>query len=227
MSQLRCLHPYPDVGAMQADVAQRIADMANQCIQEQGSFHIVLTGGNTPRAIYRELQLANTDWSAWHVYMGDERCLPEGDAERNDHMASETLLSHVLIPATQKHMIPAQLGAEEGAQRYREVISKYDSFDLVLLGFGEDGHVASLFPGHEHDEAALVVPVHDSPKPPPDRISLTAQVLSSGLHTWFLVAGEGKRDALTRWLADDDIPANRIRPDNGVDIFTDLEVGSD
>ena len=212
---------------MQADVAQRIEQLASQCIQQQGSFHIVLTGGNTPRAIYRGLHQANMDWSAWHVYMGDERCLPEGDAERNDHMASETLLSHVLIPATQIHMMPAQLGAEEGSQRYREVISRCESFDLVLLGFGEDGHVASLFPGHQHDEAALVVPVHDSPKPPADRISLTAQVLSRGLHTWFLVTGEGKRDALARWMAGDDLPASRIRPDNGVDIFTDLEVRSD
>ena len=227
MQQLSRLHHFPDVTAMQADVAQRIEQLANQSIQDKGSFHIVLTGGNTPQAIYRELQRANTDWSAWHVYMGDERCLPEGDAERNDHMASESLLAHVSIPASRIHMVPAQLGAEEGAQRYREVIARCESFDRVLLGLGEDGHVASLFPGHVHDETALVVPVHDSPKPPPDRISLTAEVLSRGLHAWFLVAGEGKRDALSRLMDGDDLPASGICPDNGVDIFTDLDIGSD
>lgn len=218
------MHTYSNADTLQADVAQRLVQLANEVIEEHGSFHIVLTGGNTPRPIYRQLRQADTDWSAWHVYMGDERCLPEGDDERNDHMASESWLSHVAIPKIQIHMMPAHLGAQAGAQRYREVIAAIKNFDLVLLGLGEDGHVASLFPGHVHNDRDRVVAVSDSPKPPAERISLTAGLLSQTSHAWFLVSGEAKRTALQLWLADGPLPASQVCPATGVDIFTDIAV---
>jgi 6-phosphogluconolactonase len=156
--------------------------------------------------------------------MGDERCLPEGDAQRNDHMANQSWLSHVPVPGDQLYMIPAQLGAEAGAEHYDAVIRAIDEFDLVLLGLGEDGHTASLFPGQAYDETASVVAVHDAPKPPEDRISLTAAALGKAKHAWFLVSGEGKRTAMQQWLQGDAIPASTIRPDSGIDIHTDIDL---
>jgi len=225
VAQVRRVHLYPDAGAMRGDVVARIARLANACIRDHGSFHIVLAGGATPLTIYRALGTIESDWPAWHIYFGDERCLPEGDTQRNDSMAREVWLSHVAIPRQQIHVIPAELGAEAGARTYANVLANVNRLDLVLLGLGEDGHTASLFPGHSHDGRASVVAVHGAPKPPPQRISLGAGMLSKGDHVWFLVNGEGKRKALARWQQGESIPASTIFPRAGVDIFTDIDLG--
>ena len=209
---------------MHSDVVTGITQLASQCIRQQGLFRIVLTGGNTPRPIYRELRTIDTDWAAWQIYFGDERCLPRGDPDRNDTMARDTWLTHVPIPAEQIHAIPAELGAESGARVYGALLTGVERFDLVLLGLGEDGHIASLFPGHPQDDHAMVVAVHDAPKPPPDRISLSASTLSRADQVWFLVIGEGKREALKNWYRQQTIPACTIRPAQGVDIFTDIDL---
>jgi 6-phosphogluconolactonase len=221
--QTRRFHRFADSAAMQADVVGRVARLALECIRARGAFRIVLAGGNTPQAVYRELKNIKTDWSAWHIYFGDERCLPLGDAGRNDTMALATWLAKVPVPPEQIHLIPAELGAEAGARRYQAALAGVDSFDLVLLGLGEDGHTASLFPGHSHTSSASVLAVHDAPKAPPERISLSNTTLSQGDQVWFLVSGEGKREALTQWLHGTDLPASTIRPRDGVDIFTDVQ----
>jgi 6-phosphogluconolactonase len=220
--QVRRLHVFADAGAMLADVVSRVTRLASECIDARGVFRIVLAGGNTPLVIYRELKRIRTDWSAWRIYFGDERCLPAGDPGRNDTMALTAWLAEVPVPKEQIYSIPAELGAEPGAQAYRAVVAGVDSFDLVLLGLGEDGHTASLFPHQRHDPAALVVAVHDAPKPPPERISLGAASLSHSHHVWFLVSGESKREAFNRWQRGDGLPASTICPPGGVDIFTDI-----
>ena len=224
MEQTRRLHVYPHVEAMQSDVVSRATSLANECINKRGAFHIVLAGGSTPQAIYRELKEIRTDWNAWHIYFGDERCLPVGDPERNDSMALTAWLAEVPIPLDQILAIPAELGAESGARIYEAVVAKVDCFDLVLLGLGEDGHTASLFPDQLHDQAVSVVAVHDAPKAPSERISLSAGTLSKGNHVWFLVSGENKRETLSRWQRGAMIPASTIRPESGVDIFTDIDL---
>lgn len=224
MEQTRRLHVYPHVEAMQSDVVSRATSLANECINKRGAFHIVLAGGSTPQAIYRELKEIRTDWSAWYIYFGDERCLPVGDPERNDAMALTAWLAEAPIPPEQILAIPAELGAETGARIYEAVMAKVDGFDLVLLGLGEDGHTASLFPDQLHDQTASVVAVHDAPKAPPERISLSAGTLSKGNHVWFLVSGENKCETLSRWQRGAMIPASTIRPASGVDIFTDIDL---
>jgi len=224
MVQLRRIHFYPDIEEMRRDVASRIATLASRSIHQRGSFHIVLAGGTTPRAIYHQLCTIKTDWSAWHIYFGDERCLPRADSGRNDSMVQEAWLSKVAIPAGQIHFIPAELGPQEGANAYAQVLTNADHIDLVLLGLGEDGHTASLFPGHIHNGQELVLAIHDSPKPPPERISLSATMLGRGENVWFMVNGIGKREALKRWQQGEKIPASTIHPRHGVDIFTDLDL---
>lgn len=222
MAQISRWHVYPDFDALCERAARAIERVAAQAIAQRGKFRIVLAGGSTPRAVYRRLRHARTDWTRWHIYLGDERCVPAGQAERNDALARAAWLAHVPVPESQIHMMPAELGPEEGARRYAATIAAVDRFDLVLLGLGEDGHVASLFPGNAARTLTQdAVPVRDAPKPPPERISLSAARLSRTDAVFFLVAGATKRQALAAWLGGKTMPAADIAPEGGVDIFVD------
>lgn len=214
--------PFADSVALCTDARRRVIDAARAAIEARQRFIVVLAGGSTPRALYRSLRDANTDWSRWHIYFGDERCVAADDPDRNSVMAAEAWLDHVPIPLSQRHPIAAELGAEVAAQRYARELERVGEFDLVLLGLGEDGHVASLFPGQNKnlgDSATDVVPVLDAPKPPPERVSLTAMRLSRTRSALFLIEGESKRDAVRRWRAGEDIPASAIRPPSGVEVL--------
>ena len=134
-------------------------------------------------------------------------------------MARTTWLNHVSIPADQIHDIPAELGNIEGAKAYAKTLAGVPAFDLVLLGLGEDGHTASLFPNQAVDNSADVVPVFDAPKPPADRITMSQQRLSNTREVIFLVTGAGKQEAVDNWRNGVAIPATLITPKNGVDVY--------
>jgi len=217
-------HVVANENALQQSTIEMILTAAAQAIRERGQFQIVLAGGNTPRHIYRELCIAETDWSAWHIYFGDERCLPRTDSGRNSLMAEETWLAHVPIPAAHIHVIAAELGAIEAARLYSETLNKVNDFDLVLLGLGEDGHTASLFPDHEWgttQDSPNALAVLDAPKPPSQRVSLSAVRLSRARHVLFLVSGESKHKAVAEWRAGKNIPARAITPATGVDVLVE------
>ncbi len=217
-------HAVADASALQQLAIETILASAAWAILERGQFHIVLAGGNTPREIYHGLRTANTDWSAWHIYFSDERCLAPFDPARNSYMAAEVWLNSVPISPLQLHVIPGELGADEAAQKYSAVLRAVVDFDLVLLGLGEDGHTASLFPGHEWGAAPGspdTLAVFDAPKPPPQRVSLSAACLSRARQVIFLVSGESKHRAVEAWRAEKDIPARAIRPAAGVDVLVE------
>ncbi|MGH8124677.1 MAG: 6-phosphogluconolactonase [Rhodanobacteraceae bacterium] len=217
-------HEFPDDVALLANARARVLAASRGAIAQHGAFDIVLAGGNTPRKLYRGLRNAETDWARWHVWFGDERCVPPEDPERNSSMARDEWLDHVSIPASNVHAIPAESGAREAAARYARELRGVDGFDLVLLGLGEDGHTASLFPGHDwgvHADSPDVIAVFDAPKPPPERVSFSAHRLSSAHHVLFLVEGTGKRDAVAAWKRGDAIPAVSIAPETGVDVLLD------
>jgi 6-phosphogluconolactonase len=213
-----------DVTALRQAAYQRIVGAAARAIEQRGRFRVVLAGGRTPRDAYRMLRGADTDWSRWHAYFGDERCAPAQDAERNSRMAAETWLDHVSIPSTQVHPIPVELGAGAAALAYAETLRGVGEFDLVLLGLGEDGHTASLFPGRDWGTSPGspdVLPVFDAPKKPSHRVSLSAARLSRAREVLFMIEGESKRDAVAQWRMGADIPARAIRPAAGVDVLVE------
>mgnify|MGYP001813886927 FL=1 len=183
---------------------------AQKAIAAHGQFRIVLAGGSTPTQVYRQLARAETDWSRWQVYFGDERCLPADNAERNSRMATHAWLSHVDIPQDNIHTIHAELGAVRAAHEYATIIDAALPFDLVLLGMGEDGHTASLFPGDQHSANESVHAVSNAPKPPPERVSLSRASLSNSQQVLVLVSGASKHDALQRWRAGNTLPIATI-----------------
>lgn len=200
----------------------RITEAATRAIAARGRFVIVLAGGRTPVGVYRMLRTQPHEWARWHVYFGDEPCVAAGAAERNSRMAADAWLDRVPIPVAQIHAMPAERGAEAAAAVYTEILRDLGEFDLVLLGLGEDGHTASLFPGHDWGTARGapdVLAVIDAPKPPPERVSLSAARLSRAREVLFLVDWQSKRDAVTRWRTGKSIAAAAIRPEAGVDVL--------
>jgi 6-phosphogluconolactonase len=190
----------------------------------RGVFHIVLAGGSTPKRLYQALVGQGHDWTRWQVWYGDERCLPVGDADRNSTMAALAWLERVGFPRQNIHPMPAELGAQAAAEAYAREVKDIAQFDLVLLGLGEDGHTASLFPGHDWGEgraAPAALAVFDAPKPPPERVSLSAWRLGTARKVLFLVQGAGKREAVAAWRQGRGIPAAAIQGANGVDVLLD------
>lgn len=202
----RMLIIHDDLDDMSLAVARRIATSAAEAIADRGSFNLVLAGGETPRRCYERLQKLPVFWDQVQVCFSDERCLPKNDNRRNDTMARDALLNHVDIPPTNIHAIPAELGAGEAASRYAALLEHVGMLDLVLLGMGEDGHTASLFPGYSAAAAATVA-VYDAPKPPAERVSLSMKTLIAARQKIFMVSGAGKRDALQRILQGELLPA--------------------
>jgi 6-phosphogluconolactonase len=214
-------HVLNDPDAVAAQAVQRILQAASRAITERGLFRIVLAGGRTPETAYGLLVDADTDWSCWEIYFGDERCLPAGAAERNSLMAATALLDSVAVPTANIHPIPAELGAEAAAGEYEPLVRAALPFDLVLLGMGEDGHTASLFPGQQHPADQLVHAVHNAPKPPPDRVSLSARALSEAREVLVLVTGAGKQTAIQGWRAGEQLPIAGIGGPAQVDVLLD------
>ena len=201
---------FADAQTLVSHLAEALCEVANEAIGARGVFHLVLAGGRTPQALYRELAKRHAGDAHWHIWYGDERCLPVDDPARNSQMSETAWLSGSAIPHQQRRTIPAERGAVTAAQQYREWLSAIATFDLVLLGLGEDGHTASLFPGKIWDDADVIA-VHDAPKPPPERVSLSASRLSRSRRVWVIVTGAEKREAVARWKKAETLPITQVR----------------
>ena len=138
---------FKDNNGLSKELAREILDIAKNSIRLNGCFTIVLAGGRSVINLYKILRQSTSDWNKWYVYIGDERCLPLQDKERNDHIINSIWLNNSQIPENNINFIKAELGHDNGAYDYEEVLKNIVSFDVVLLSIGEDGHTASSFPG--------------------------------------------------------------------------------
>jgi 6-phosphogluconolactonase len=178
------------------DVAAAAAADVAEALHE-GARTLVLAGGSTPQRSYELLAHLEVTWGRVVVLFGDERCVPPDHPDSNYRMARLALLDKV-SPAT-VHRMPAELGPDEGADAYAHVLAAVGQLDLLMLGVGEDGHTASLFPGHPALEAGgLAVGIRDSPKPPPQRVTLTLHAIRSARRVIILATGAGKADAVAK-----------------------------
>lgn len=205
----------PDADALTSMIATRLlGELAG--LQRAGRVpSVCLTGGRIAGAVYRAVALegprTEIDWARLDLWWGDERFVPTGDADRND-LEALTALGPLGLAPDRVHAMPAAgegRSLDQAASDYAAELGD-TAFDICLLGVGPDGHVASLFPGHPSSSApGRVIAVRDSPKPPPDRISLTMDVINASAQVWFCVSGEEKADAVARAVGGADLPAAR------------------
>jgi 6-phosphogluconolactonase len=216
------LRVFEDLEELSAAAARALVEAANEAIGRRGSFTIALSGGETPKGLYRRLanhHRHDVPWGAVHLFWSDERLVPVDHPDSNAG-AARAILAPLSLPSRNLHIPPTDgLDATETARRYEEELSRFVPLDMTLLGLGEDGHVASLFPGSPSlkETTRLVVPVRDAPKPPPLRITMTLKAINASRTVHVLVSGQGKKEALSRALREDPptIPAGLIRPQSG------------
>lgn len=204
---------FPDANTLCTQTANVILDSARAAIAARSVFHLVLAGGRTPRGVYARIAQFSADWKKWKIYFGDERCLPPYDLQRNDTMARTAWLDHVAIPASNILSIPAELGPDAGAERYIGTLAGVGLFDLTLLGLGEEGHTASLFPGQplgDGPNSPSVLAVRGAPAPFSERVSLSIARLNRSRQALFVVTGAEKRAALAAWRSSANIPAAHV-----------------
>jgi 6-phosphogluconolactonase len=197
---------FPDVNELSLRAAEAVATTVNDAVRSTGRCSLVLSGGGTPRTLYGLLASRFREqipWTHVHVFWGDERYVPLGDAHSNYRMARETLLDHVPCPAANVHPMPTHFSDPDDAARdYEETLrSDYSGdsseFDLVLLGLGPEGHTASLFPGSPAlAETTRWVMAVTAPADPPVRLTLTFTALNRAANAYFLVTGSNKARAL-------------------------------
>jgi len=213
---------HPDKQALADGAAARLVTALVDAQTRNPEAQVALTGGSMGSAIIASVLAtpgrSAVDWSRVRVWWGDERYLPAGDPDRNDTQNDEAGLSALGLDPAKVHRVAgpdASESAEASAEAYGRTIREHGqkAWDVVLFGVGPDGHVASLFPHHPAQRLtdAIAVAVHDSPKPPPDRVSLTFECFERSHEVWFLVAGDDKADAVKAALAPDadrwDVPA--------------------
>jgi len=209
--------------------AAAVVQVAGDAIRLRGRCAIVLSGGNSPKTLYRLLATSHrdeVDWTRVHLFWGDERWVPATDPASNYRMAREALIDHVLCPPDHIHPIPVDASSPDAAARdYERTLRAFfhddgTGPDLVLLGMGSDGHTASLFPQSPAlDERARWVVASTAPIEPRDRVTLTMPAINRAQHVFLLVSGPDKQSAFaeaTSGRADPhECPAAMVRPENG------------
>ena len=216
---------FQDKNQLESILLQDILNIAKNAISENGSFKIVMAGGSTPEKLYKSfLDVHNQNFSDWELYVGDERCLPVDSEDRNSHMIKRSFIDHLPDDLKPKFFpINTEKGSQEASSEYNSIIDNIDQFDLVLLGLGEDGHTASLFPGQHWDKQLNAVAVSNAPKPPSDRVSMTPKAFLKADKIFFIVTGHGKKDAVNAWKEGMGIPASKIMSENLIDVYCNLD----
>ncbi len=221
------LRIFDDLLSLSKEAAAVFAESARQAIAQRGRFLVALSGGNTPMETFRQLIDPPVDWEPVHVFWGDERCVPVDDPGSSYGQARDALLSHVQIPEQNIHRIQADLGPAAAAidytillKRFAETPLDWPRFDLVLLGMGDDGHTASLFPGSPTDITDPVIAVTAQYQDrPANRVTLTPVVFNAARQIVFLVSGQSKSETLVNVLKGgyhpEQLPAQRIQPTDG------------
>lgn len=216
---------FRDADELSQYAARAFVETANRSIAERGRFLVALSGGSTPMKLYEQLASEELDWSRVHFFWGDERCVPVDDAGNSYGQTKKILFDK--IGTTNIHRVKSDLEPAQAAQAYAHTLSgfadapfDFPRFDLVLLGMGEDGHTASLFPNSpvNMDSPVVAVTAHYQDRPA-NRVTLTPLVFNQAREIWFLVTGASKAETLRNVLKGErnleKYPAQRIQPVDG------------
>ncbi|GJQ58149.1 MAG: 6-phosphogluconolactonase [Candidatus Scalindua sp. AMX11] len=225
----RNIRIFPDKRELVLATAEKIVDSIPEAIRKRGVCNIALAGGSTPRDLYALLATEpyknRICWADVSLFWGDERTVSPDDPESNYRMVRQTLLDHIDIPEKNVHRIRGEAEPREAASEYEKLLCRHFNeelprFDFVLLGLGDDGHTASLFPGTEViDEYDQLVAAVFVPKFATWRVTLTLPVLNGAREIIFLVSGESKSDMVKRIMGshkpDKELPATLVIPQSG------------
>lgn len=227
------LHVFDTVAALSEQIATYVAKLSAQAVASQGRFMVAISGGSMPKILAANLITEplrqQIDWSKWHVFWADERCVPLEHADSSYRLAREHFFEQVSIPSVQIYAFDPSLEPEAAAiayqatmaQVFQPALGQLPRFDLILLGMGEDGHTASLFPNHPllNENKRWVAPIFDSPKPPSERITLTLAVINNAENVAVIATGRGKADILPKVLDpppdSKPLPARMVQPVHG------------
>ncbi|WP_165836382.1 6-phosphogluconolactonase [Taibaiella soli] len=221
---------FPTLDALDEATAALIITIAKSAVADKGRFTISLSGGQTPQRLYKLLAGPEYSmqmvWDKTFVFWGDERCVPPDDEQNNAHMARTALLDHITIPAANIYPVPVELSPEPAAHKYERQIKDFflgqpPAFDLILLGLGENGHTASLFPGTDAlgESDRLIKDVYVTEQKM-YRITMTAKLINEADNIIFLAAGSNKAAILSKVIVGpyqpDTYPAQYIQPKHGM-----------
>ncbi|MBX2863008.1 MAG: 6-phosphogluconolactonase [Leptolyngbyaceae cyanobacterium MAG.088] len=231
------VHVYTDKATLVAAATDQVIELIRDAIATRGRCSIALSGGSTPKPLYQDLAQTDLDWQQLYIYWGDERYVPATHADSNAKMTYEAWLNHVAIPAENIFTVPTDTASPQAsAEQYQQALAtSFDTadtpvFDIILLGMGDDGHTASLFPHtaalNETERWVTVGQKADQP-----RITLTTRVINQARHVMFLVAGANKQTALSQVFAPTadsaTYPARLINPAGNLSwlLDTDASIG--
>ena len=246
MTNERRVLVHPDKASLAGAVAARFITKTLDLLDAQAVVHVVLTGGSMGSAVLEAVAASparmSVDWSRVHFWWGDERWVPERDPERNDEQSRVALLDDLDLPESNVHPFPTSdsgLTLDEAAVDYAAELADHGAdgfahpiFDITFLGVGPDGHIASLFPHRSGIQVTdrTVIAVRDSPKPPPERLSLTRPVINASQRIWLVLAGADKASALGLALAGasrDEVPVAGIKGRRRTVFFVDRDAAAE
>lgn len=236
MNTYKIIKPDPDTLCLEA--AKHFLRLAHQCVEQKGEFCVALAGGSTPKRFYQVLAQppfsTSIPWGKMHIFFGDERAVPPDHPDSNYGMANRFLFKHISIDPLRVHRFQSELEPEDAARAYHTVVKAFlpsnenglPVFDLILLGLGDDGHVASLFPGTDildiTDRCAAKVWVESKES---WRLSITLPVINSAENVWLMVTGKNKNDIVDRVFNYPSItgplPVERVNPKQGLTWYLD------
>ncbi|RUO96199.1 6-phosphogluconolactonase [Jimgerdemannia flammicorona] len=227
------VYSFPTTHALSSGLSDFVEHLSSDAIKKHDRFTVAVSGGSLPKLLSADLRHnSRIDFSKWHIFFADERCVPLDHPDSNyaelktqllDHIAEQIQPSHV-HPINQALIEDPEEAAEDYMDQLKDLFAAKDSvkfpvFDLILLGMGPDGHTCSLFPGHPllHEHLKWVAEITDSPKPPPNRITLTFSVLNHAHNIAFVTAGEGKQEMVQRILEGqgEELPCQLVNPVHG------------
>jgi len=221
------LYSFGNPQELVTSLAEYIIKAQTDAIEKKNKFSIAISGGSLPKQLGGLVGHSAARWDKWHVYFSDERAVPFDDPDSNYKLVNDEFLSKVTIPEANIHRINTELlgDLDELADEYESQLiqsfaakdsARFPVFDVIMLGMGPDGHTASLFPDHAllSETTGWVVPIDDSPKPPPRRITLTLPVINHAARVVFVATGAGKQDTLKTILDEPEkgLPCSRVRP---------------
>jgi 6-phosphogluconolactonase len=231
------IHRFSDLGSVADNTAQKLISELIVLLETKSQVHLVLTGGTVGIATLASLAAnplrSQIDFTRVHIWWGDERFVDSNSPDRNALQAKNALLKHLTLDQTKVHEFPATdsgLTLDEAASSFADHVASISPvFDIVLMGMGPDGHIASLFPGKlTPAPGAWVIAEHDSPKPPQQRLSFSFEALNSAEQIWFVVAGADKQDAVEVALGDgpEELPVGRVHGKTSTQWFIDATAGT-